>query len=274
MTQGAAVAYLREIMRDRVESEGLRTFAAGRSLPLGQVRGLLGGQSVLSTTIEAACEALDLELYIGPPRDAGAAAPEDEAPEQPEQHPDAPPTWAADLRAGLREDLAQLLRGPGAAGEAYEGPQPDPLQMNEDDPGAEADLDLVRRYGLVRLAAGAGATEDREDLTSPVAFQRQWLRQHGLRSETLFLVEVAGDSMVPTLGDQDSVLVDESKTRPRSGRIYALRTRSDGLLIKRLRKRRGHWWADSDAPGHEPRALDEDDEVLGLVVWWAHTVTQ
>ena len=76
--------------------------------------------------------------------------------------------------------------------------------------------------------------------------------------------------MVPTLHDGDSALMDETRRRPRSGQIYALRT-AEGLLVKRLRKREGQWWADSDNPDYDSRALEEDDEILGQVAWWAHT---
>ena len=51
-----------------------------------------------------------------------------------------------------------------------------------------------------------------------------------------------------------------------------MKIHGDELLVKRLRKRKGRWWANSDNSDYEPRPMEEEDEVLGLVVWWAHTV--
>ncbi len=76
--------------------------------------------------------------------------------------------------------------------------------------------------------------------------------------------------MEPTLHAGDSVLVDESRQSPRSGRVYALRA-ADGLLVKRLRKRDHRWWADSDHEEYKPQPLDDASRILGRVVWWAHT---
>ena len=42
------------------------------------------------------------------------------------------------------------------------------------------------------------------------------------------------------------------------------------MLIKRLRKRQGRWWADSDKEKYEPQPIGADDRTLGFVVWWAH----
>ncbi len=36
----------------------------------------------------------------------------------------------------------------------------------------------------------------------------------------------------------------------------------DGLLVKRLRKRKGRWWADSDNDVYEPRPISRSDRAL------------
>ena len=43
------------------------------------------------------------------------------------------------------------------------------------------------------------------------------------------------------------------------------------LHLKRLRKRQGRWWADSDNGEYKPRLMRENDQTFGQVVWWAHT---
>ena len=136
----------------------------------------------------------------------------------------------------------------------------------------DEDYEGVRRYESedVRLAAGTGTFADQEPVPGEVKFRTSWLRKRRLRAKDLFLVEVSGDSMEPKIYDGDSALVDESRTSPRSGRIYALRT-GDGLLVKRLRKRNHRWWAVSDNDEYEPQPLDDVSQSLGRVVWWAHT---
>ena len=77
------------------------------------------GRAALSTTLERVSSALGLEFYIGPPRKPGAARPRKgyegrTVRERPPSGEEAAPAWAMklqrDLRDGLREDLAQVLR--------------------------------------------------------------------------------------------------------------------------------------------------------------------
>ena len=165
-------------------------------------------------------------------------------------------------REELEAEIARLR--------AHPDPDVSPIQSA---PGwHDEDYESVRHYESedVRLAAGVGAFADQEPVPSEVKFLKSWLRDHHLRAKDLFLADVLGDSMEPTICDGDSALVDESRTSPRSGRIYALRT-GDGPLVKRLRKRDHRWWADSDNEEYEPQPLDDRARIMGRVVWWAHT---
>ena len=142
--------------------------------------------------------------------------------------------------------------------------------------GKSASLDdefeSVRRYdrSSLRLAAGSHSFSDIESAAGEVRFRRDWLRAHHLKAASLVLLDATGDSMAPAIRDGDSVLVDESRTKPVDGRVFAVRT-VDGPLVKRLRRRSGRWWADSDNREHESRSISREDRLLGMVVWWAHT---
>ena len=175
------------------------------------------------------------------------------------------------LEAALERTEAELERLRRAAA-TPEHPDPDVSPIQSAPGWRDEDYETVRRYESedVALAAGTGTFADREPVAGEVKFRTSWLRKRRLRAKDLFLVDVSGDSMEPTICDGDSALVDETHTSPRSGKIYALRT-GDGPLVKRLRKRDHRWWADSDNDEYEPQPLDDRARIMGRVVWWAHT---
>ena len=176
------------------------------------------------------------------------------------------------LEAALQSRDQELARLRAQAIAEPEHPDPDVSPIQSAPGWRDEDYESVRRYESedVRLAAGTGTFADQEPVPSEVKFLKSWLRDHRLRAKDLFLADVLGDSMETTIYDGDSALVDESRTSPRSGKIYALRT-GEGPLVKRLRKRDHRWWADSDNEKYEPQPLDDRARIMGRVVWWAHT---
>ena len=115
----SALDHLRFAVRQHVEREGLRPLSVRTGVPIGQLRSILQGRVALSTTLERVSSALDLEFYIGPARTPGAARARRgyegrTVRERPASGEEAPPAWAEnlqrELRAGIREDLAQVLR--------------------------------------------------------------------------------------------------------------------------------------------------------------------
>jgi hypothetical protein len=86
----------------------------------------------------------------------------------------------------------------------------------------------------IGASAGSGAEPGGEAPVAILAFQSGWVRSVASgRPEALSVIQVAGDSMLPTLADGDNILVDtDDRERLRDG-IYVLRT-DDALLVKRL----------------------------------------
>lgn len=87
----------------------------------------------------------------------------------------------------------------------------------------------------VQASAGPGAAVEGEFAIGSFWFDRDWLRQiTPAKPDELSIVAVIGDSMTPTLGEGDEVLVARTMTgiRLRDG-IHVLR-RDDALVIKRL----------------------------------------
>ncbi len=133
------------------------------------------------------------------------------------------------------------------------------------------DLILVPRLD-VGASAGPGALGGNERNVSRLAFRAGWLRElAGGSPASLSIIRVDGESMVPTLGHGDDILVDRSDgaDRLRDG-IYVLRV-DDALIVKRIalhpagrrftvRSDNKDYpdWADCD-----PAAI----EVIGRVVW-------
>jgi hypothetical protein len=98
-----------------------------------------------------------------------------------------------------------------------------------------------RAHGLTtvpRLAIGAsagpGSVVDSEEAMIGIAFEARWLRALSQSPDLLSMIQVAGDSMAPTLMNSDDILVDrgDGADRARDG-IYVLRF-DDVLMVKRL----------------------------------------
>ena len=157
--------------------------------------------------------------------------------------------------------------------EFYIGPKRDagPIEIAEID-GEE--FAPVRRFSA-ELSAGNGAENGEAHVSEMLAFRRDWLTRLGVSPSNACLVKVRGESMQPTLHDGDLVLIDQSKTAIRSGRIYAF---NDGghSKVKRLDCMDDHTLIiRSDNPqfpldirkGEDANAL----KVIGEVVWSGHT---
>ena len=117
----------------------------------------------------------------------------------------------------------------------------------------------------VRAAAGSGEVVFEEATEFRFAFPQSTLPSW-VRTGSLICIQAAGDSMESTLNDGDLILLDYSHTRPMNDQIFVLRT-SDGLVVKRLRGGGLHWELASDNPAHQPRHVDQNDRVIGRVVW-------
>lgn len=129
---------------------------------------------------------------------------------------------------------------------------------------------LIPGYN-VQVAAGHGAIAGDEAPTRELAFRRKWLRFRGFREQDLVLVFAKGDSMEPTISDNETVMVDTSERKLRDGHIYVIRN-GDHLLVKRVQT----LWNDgvqllSDNKEYPPQEISSSDletlEVIGKVVW-------
>ena len=136
--------------------------------------------------------------------------------------------------------------GGGAAGDPPARPADHPRPGSARRPGAAPATGPTagpdtRLGGLVRVplvplsaSAGPGALGGDERIVGHHAFDRAWLRRLGLGPDTARMLTVTGDSMWPTLGDGDDILLDTTAASDRlSEGIFVVR-HADALLVKRL----------------------------------------
>ncbi|MBO9574260.1 MAG: S24 family peptidase [Sphingobium sp.] len=156
---------------------------------------------------------------------------------------------------------------------AADSAEPRRTEPGPSSPRAGADapaLCVIPRLGL-DASAGPGALDQAEDAAGALAFDPAWVRALGAKPDMLSIIRVAGESMMPTLGDGDDIMVDraDGPARLRDG-IYVLRM-DDVLMVKRLAltPRPGRIAIRSDNPLYpafedvDPRAVT----IVGRVVW-------
>ena len=274
VTRSSGVDYLRRIVRQRVETEGLRPFSLRTGIPIGQLRSLAQGRAARSTTLELISSVLGLELYIGPARAESSTRPQ------------LPPEIAraldltrdasvADAVGAIDRDAmtSRLHEGIGlaqellerAAAAAAQMPGPASREHSPEHAPPESAAAMIPFAPDVRLAAGTGAVVFEESPEVSIAVATEALASWA-RPDRLTCVQVAGDSMEPTIHDGDLVAVDAGRTDPLDGQLFAARTDA-GLVVKRLRQSGGRWLLASDNPAHPPRPVADGDRILGQLAW-------
>lgn len=128
----------------------------------------------------------------------------------------------------------------------------------------------------VQVSAGHGAlTQGEMEPCRHLAFRRKWLKWRGFAEKDLAIVWSKGDSMEPTIGNNDTLVVHLGRTRPVDGHIYVVRN-DDQLWVKRLQVLPSAWLLLSDNKHYQPIEVPKDEqhtfEVIGQVVHIAHDV--
>lgn len=140
------------------------------------------------------------------------------------------------------------------------------------------------RDGLVEVpmlnvdaSAGFGAVAESESAHTRFGFDERWLaRLTRAKGTSLSIINVAGDSMEPTLSSGDEVLVDASdqSSQLRDG-IYVLRA-DDALVVKRVTLKPGgrKITISSDNPAYPSwDDVDRSDiQIVGRVIWFGRAL--
>ncbi len=122
-----------------------------------------------------------------------------------------------------------------------------------------------------KLSAGVSgyAIEHESGNGKPVFFRKDWFSSNNYKPEKLFAVRVSGASMEPALWDGDLVVINTNDTTPHDGEAFALNYEGE-LVIKRMRRDAGEWWAcsdNSDQRRFSPKRCTEDVVIIGRVIY-------
>jgi len=122
----------------------------------------------------------------------------------------------------------------------------------------------------LRAAAGAGAVAFEAEPVHYMMFREAFLQRAASEPRNLFVLEISGDSALPTLHDGDQALVDRGQVNPRREGLYVIRI-DDVLQVKRLsmhpvNKTLSVKSDNPDYPTHD-NIRPEDIALVGRVIW-------
>ena len=264
MTQGA-IEQLRQIVRERIATEGLRPFAARTSIPIGQIRSLLNGSAARYTTLASIASSLGLELYVGPLRQS-----DNPTPTLPPEITDALhlPLHAtvADAIGAIDRDLmaAKLRSTMTVAGSLMEKAAAAAVVISDLVAGTSP---RVRRLPLVhvRRAQDTGRVRFDESTHLSVLVSSSVLpsRRQGDR---LACLHAPNEVTEPRVRSGDLVVLDLDQSLPQDGQLYAVAT-PEGLVVNRLRQIERLWHLLDDTAGRSARPMRPQDRVVGRLVW-------
>ena len=172
---------------------------------------------------------------------------------------------ALDLSRALGVDFLWLCTGEGS-------PYPDKSDSVEFSsmPYKSDEFTLIDSYAIY-ASAGHGSEVGHELQTEPMSFRTEWLKKEGFPAERLAVIRAKGDSMEPTISDNDVILVLLANgDAPRDG-LHVIRL-DGGLFVKRLQfDPLGAVYVKSDNPAYSSMTISKDERsqlhVIGRVVW-------
>lgn len=149
-----------------------------------------------------------------------------------------------------------------AGGEAF-----DVIEPGDNAPPGTA---LIPVYDVAASAGDGAIVEGYEPIAASLALPPDYLRRiTKARVEDLSIISVKGDSMLPTLKDDDIVMLDRTKTSTAYDGLFVLRFR-DALHVKRLSRGSSPDTVliISDNPKYKDQEYPADQvTVIGKVIW-------
>jgi transcriptional regulator with XRE-family HTH domain len=126
---------------------------------------------------------------------------------------------------------------------------------------------------MVKLRLQAGVTgfqtePERRD-GGTLGMRKSWIERNRFDPSSLIAIQVRGDSMEPSLYEDDIVVINVDDTKLVDGQVYALNYEGEAM-VKRLSRDAGMWWLTSDNPDqrkyHRKSIQGDECIVIGRVV--------
>lgn len=177
-----------------------------------------------------------------------------------------PPAWIVKIAERFKISADWLLFGYGPMRREDQGA----LISSEEVTASQEDLIMIPMVEAI-LSAGTGSLETSGEMGREYAFRRDYIQRKG-NPANMVLMRVRGDSMQPEVMDNDVVLLDQSRTRPHPGPIFAVGI-EDAIYLKRVDMLPGQIVLKSVNPDYAPIHVDMGEQtadqfrVIGQVLW-------
>ena len=252
------IGALIQLVRQQIDTEGLRPLAKRTGIPVGQLRSFIQGRASQHTTVQSIASAMGLRLFIA----------------QVEQGSMEPPLPRGLTRAlGLAPDasIAEAMNAieRDAAGSRLRRAMRLMDEMTDDAAAlaellpltAESTMRMIPFAEHVRFRADTGEAEFEEssDVWAAVA---EHVLPPWARAARLTCFRIAGDST-----DAALVVVDFSRRTAVDEELFVVRVVDSSVAVKRFRQVRGQWHSSSDGSAHPALPLREGDRIVGRVAW-------
>jgi len=133
-------------------------------------------------------------------------------------------------------------------GEPHQAPlhglrQAMPVRAADNDDAEFVQIQMVK----LRLSAGITGfhTEPEQRDGGTLGMRRNWIERNNLHPGHLIAILVKGESMEPSLYEDDIVIINTLDTKLVDGAVYAFNYEGEAV-VKRLARDAGQWWLTSD----------------------------
>lgn len=153
---------------------------------------------------------------------------------------------------------------------ATDGPLLRNMQLMHVEEGEESEFVEIPMVKL-RLQAGITGFQTESDRRAggTMGVRRKWVERNNFDPDKLVAIHVRGESMEPSLYEDDVVVINTADTKLVDGCVYAVNYEGEAV-IKRLTRDAGDWWLTSDNPDqrkhHRKVCRGEACIVIGRVV--------
>ena len=251
-----------QLVRQQINTEGLRPLANRTGIPVGQLRSFVQGRASRHTTLQSIATAMGMQLSIAQVEQLGMEAP---LPRALTRALGLPPD------ASVAEAINEIDRD--TAGSRLRRAMHLMEEMTE---GASALAELLPQVGeppirmipfteQVGFSAETGELEFRKSSEVWVSVAERLLPSWA-RTARLTCIRMAGDWMKST--DAALVVVDTNRRAAVDGQLFVVLV-VDALAVKRFGQVGDQWNLVSDGSAHPPRPLRADDRIVGRVAWRA-----